>query len=68
MIGVAPDYRGLGVSKPILSASMEYLKAVGVDDIGLHVDGDNMPAIRLYSSMGFNKVGELHWYGYKFSN
>jgi mycothiol synthase len=68
MIGVAPDYRGLGVSKPILSASMEYLKSVGVDDIGLHVDGDNTPAIRLYSSMGFNKVGELHWYGYKVSN
>jgi mycothiol synthase len=68
MIGVAPDYRGLGVSKPILSASMEYLKSVGADDIGLHVDGDNAPAIRLYSSMGFSKVGELHWYEYKFSS
>ena len=67
MIGVAPDYRGMGVSKPILSASMEYLKFVGTDDIGLHVDGNNTPAIRLYTSIGFNKVGELHWYEYKFS-
>jgi mycothiol synthase len=67
MIGVSPDYRGLGVSRPILSASMEYLKSAGVDDIGLHVDGNNIPAIRLYTSMGFNKVGELHWYEYKFS-
>jgi mycothiol synthase len=68
MIGVAPDYRGLGVSKPILSASMGYLKSIRVDDIGLHVDGNNAPAIRLYASMGFSKVGELHWYGYKFGN
>lgn len=67
MIGVSPDYRGLGISRPILSAGMEYLKSVGVDDIGLHVDGNNIPAIRLYTSMGFNKVGELHWYEYKLS-
>ena len=65
MIGVAPDYRGRGVSKPILLAGMEYLKSVGVADIGLHVDGDNTPAIRLYLSVGFEKVGELHWYEFR---
>jgi mycothiol synthase len=66
MIGVAPAYRGRGVSRPILAASLEYLKSVGVDDVGLHVDGNNAPAIRLYTSMGFKKVGELPWYEYKF--
>jgi mycothiol synthase len=65
MIGVAPDYRGRGVSKPILLAGMEYLKSIKVNDIGLHVDGDNAPAIRLYLSVGFEKVGELHWYEFR---
>lgn len=65
MIGVAPDYRGRGVSQPILLAGMEYLKSAGVADIGLHVDGDNTPAIRLYLSVGFKKVGELHWYEFR---
>jgi mycothiol synthase len=66
MIGVAPDYRGRGVSQPILLAGMEYLKSIGVEDIGLHVDGDNTPAISLYLSVGFKKVGELHWYEFRF--
>jgi mycothiol synthase len=65
MIGVAPDYRGRGVSKPILLAGMKYLKSIGSDDIGLHVDGENTPAIRLYLSVGFKKVGELHWYEFR---
>jgi mycothiol synthase len=65
MIGVAPDYRGRGVSKPILLAGMEYLRSVGVEDIALHVDGENTPAIRLYLSVGFRKVGELHWYEFR---
>ena len=64
MIGIAPDYRGKGVSKPVLVAGMEYLQSIQADEIGLHVDGSNTPAIRLYMSVGFEKVGELHWYEY----
>ena len=62
MIGVAPQFRGQGISRPILLAGMEYLQSAGVDEIGLHVDGDNTPAVRLYHSVGFAQVGELHWY------
>ncbi len=43
---------------------MDYLQSINVDEIGLHVDGNNTPAIRLYTSVGFEKVGELHWYEY----
>ena len=64
MIGIAPSHRGRGVSKPVLVAGMEYLLSIHVDEIGLHVDGNNTPAIRLYTSVGFEKVGELHWYEY----
>ena len=62
MIGVSPDFRGRGLSKPLLLSGMEYLKSAGVAEIGLHVDGINAPAIALYKSLGFQKVGELHWY------
>ena len=62
MIGVVPDYRGRGISRTILLASMEYLRSLDVADIGLQVDGSNTPATRLYTSMGFEKVGELQWF------
>jgi ribosomal protein S18 acetylase RimI-like enzyme len=54
------------VSKPVLVAGMKHLQSIHVDEIGLHVDGQNTPAIRLYTSVGFEKVGELHWYEYRF--
>lgn len=62
MIGVAPDYRGQGLSRTILLAGMEYLRSINVADIGLEVDGSNTPAIRLYNSVGFEKVGERQWF------
>ena len=67
MIGVVPDYRGRGVSKPILLAGIEYLQSIEVAEIGLQVDGSNTPAIRLYTSVGFEKRGELHWFERKLS-
>ena len=62
MIGVVPNYRGRGISRTILLASMEHLRSLDVADIGLQVDGSNTPATRLYTSVGFEKVGELHWF------
>ena len=63
MIGVVPDYRGRGISRPILAAGMESLRSQDVADIGLQVDSSNTPGVRLYTSVGFEKVGELHWIG-----
>ena len=62
MVGVVPDYRRRGVGRPVLLAGMEYLRSIGVDDIGLNVDRNNTPAIRLYTSVGFQKMRELHWF------
>ena len=45
-----------------LTASMEYLQSAGVAEIGLEVDGNNTPAIRLYHSAGLGKAGELNWF------
>ena len=62
MIGVVPDYRGKGVSRHILQAGMNHLLGVGLTEIGLEVDGDNDPAVRLYTSTGFKKTGQRHWF------
>jgi mycothiol synthase len=62
MIGVVPEYRGRGVSQTVLLAGMKCLKSLGVTDIGLQVDGANTPAIRLYTSVGFEKAGERYWF------
>ena len=61
-IGLAPEFMGRGVSKIILADGMQYLRSAGADYVRLEVDGDNIPAIRLYQSTGFHKTGELHWY------
>ena len=61
-IGLAPEFRGGGISRLILAAGMRHLRSAGADYIRLEVDGDNVPAIRLYQSLGFQKAGELHWY------
>ena len=64
-IGLAPEFRGGGISRLILAAGMRYLRSAGADYIRLEVDGNNAPAIRLYQSMGFQKTGELHWYEHR---
>ena len=62
MIGITPEYRGRGLSKPILLAGMNYLYSGGVDYIGLDVDAENAPGVRLYTSVGFKKAQEYHWF------
>ena len=62
MIGITPEYRSRGLSKPILLAGMSYLHSRGVDYIGLDVDAENTPGIRLYTSVGFKKAQEYHWF------
>ena len=62
MIGIDPAYRGKGLSRPVLLAGMEYLRSQEVKYIQLDVDSENTPAVKLYSSIGFKVVEELHWF------
>lgn len=62
MIGVVPEFRGQGISRSILSAGMRYLQSIDVQEIGLEVDSSNTTAIRLYTTVGFRKVADLHWF------
>ncbi|MCE2464505.1 MAG: GNAT family N-acetyltransferase [Dehalococcoidia bacterium] len=62
MIGIDPAYRGKGLSRPVLLAGMEYLRSRDVQYVQLDVDSENTPAVKLYSSIGFKVVEELHWF------
>ncbi len=46
-------HRGHGYGKKIMVLLEEEVKKLGLQRIGLHVFGDNEPAIRLYRSLGY---------------
>ena len=62
MVGVAPDYRGRGLGKPTALAGMHRLNMRGARSIRLNVDEQNTPAKAMYTSIGFKKTQELHWF------
>jgi ribosomal protein S18 acetylase RimI-like enzyme len=53
---VDKDLRGQRLGTGMLAAAFERLRAEGVTDLGLEVDPDNTPAVRLYEAFGFETV------------
>lgn len=50
-----PDYRGRGYGTQVTSAVVSKLISLGIDDIVLNVEQDNVPANRLYDKLGFER-------------
>ncbi len=64
-IAVKEEYRGLGVGKRLLSAALAFLAYLGVKRIRLMTLEGNIPARRLYESLGFKvkeRNGRVLWY------
>ena len=55
---VEPHLRGQGHARALMKLAHERARAAGYDSISLHVFGRNQPAIKLYSSMGY-EVADL---------
>jgi mycothiol synthase len=55
VVGVDPRGQGGGLGKALTIAGLAYLKASGLDEVMLYVDGDNAPAVRLYTGLGFTR-------------
>ncbi len=58
VIGVAPAAQGTGLGRQLLAAGLEHLHGRGVGEVVLYVEADNVPAVRLYRSMGFTHDAE----------
>jgi len=54
---VAPEFRGAGVGRGLVDAAVNWARDRGVKAMVLDVTCGNVPATRLYESMGFQPVG-----------
>jgi putative acetyltransferase len=54
-MGILPEYRGAGLGRALLAASLAKAWAIGLTRIELEVRSDNLSAIRLYERLGFRK-------------
>lgn len=61
-VDVAPDYRGKGIARRLLSEIEGMLRNKGVLECRLEVREGNLAALRLYQQLGYMKVGKLDMY------
>ncbi|TFC08421.1 mycothiol synthase [Cryobacterium sp. MDB2-33-2] len=53
VVGVSPEWSGHGLGRRLMTAGLERLRRRGATSATLYVEGDNVPAVRLYRSLGF---------------
>jgi mycothiol synthase len=58
-VGTHPDFQGKSLGKSLLFEGMRLLKAEGMQEASLCTTHDNLRALRLYESAGFQKVKRL---------
>ena len=56
-LGVLAAYRGQGVGRRLMAATLAQARSKGLTRVELEVRADNAPAIHLYESMGFVHEG-----------
>lgn len=59
--GIAPSHQGTGLSKPLLKASLAFVKEKGYQ-VKLEVHQTNLKAINLYKNAGFRYLGDYDIY------
>ena len=65
-IFINPDMHGRGAGKAISAWMLEYgFSTLGLAKIYLYVDGDNLPAVKLYEQIGFVLEGNMRQHRYK---
>ncbi len=61
-VAIAPDRRGRGLSRGLLTTHLGHLAGFGVAKVFLEVEENNQPAVRLYQRAGFRTVGRRERY------
>ncbi|KAA9161124.1 mycothiol synthase [Amycolatopsis acidicola] len=55
VVGVDPAAQGGGLGKALTLAGLRYLRDQGLGQVILYVEGDNAPAIAVYTKLGFTR-------------
>lgn len=58
-VAVHPDYRRRGIARALMEAGIGQIRERGGRWVSLQVEADNVPALRLYDDMGFERYGTL---------
>lgn len=66
-VATHPDHQGQGLARTAMTTLITQAQAQGVTQFFLEVAADNTPAQRLYSALGFVKIGQRRGY-YKRKN
>jgi ribosomal protein S18 acetylase RimI-like enzyme len=57
---VSPDFRRQGMARRLLAAAEDLARENGKRTVGLHVSGNNLPALRLYEDEGYEEISRQH--------
>lgn len=64
-VAVLPEFRGFGVGQALVAAFCKKSFAAGHERVGLIVDSNNPQAERLYTWLGFVRVGQKLFFGHQ---
>lgn len=64
-VGVLPEFRGLGVGRALVATFCEKAFTEGHERVGLIVDYANPQAEKLYTALGFERVGTKQFFGHR---
>ncbi len=56
VVGVHPAYQGRGLGRPVTALGLAHLASLGLPEVVLYVDGDNLAATRTYTGLGFRSI------------
>ena len=55
------DMRGQGIGRKLMQGALAWTRDVGATHAAIQVVSDNVPAIGLYSSLGFSEAYRYHY-------
>jgi mycothiol synthase len=61
VVAIDPEVHGKGLGRTLVDLGLRHLAQLGLDDVLLYVESDNVAAVRLYEGLGFtHAVADTH--------